>query len=209
MRRSWLTGVLTGVAAGLVVLAFARTIQAQGAAAPSGRVACVNVIRILNEYQKQKDLIEELSARQEKLQIENNERRAKIDTLDAEISALDRDDPTLVTRMRELLTMQVDYKNWGEMAQLDMAREFGLWSVRNYRDILNVVEEIARRDGYDLVFYKGELEAVSMDPEVIHEQIRRLQVLYASPAVEVTQVVLDKLNADYRTRPKRPMLEGP
>lgn len=209
MKWSWLTSVATGVATGLAVLAFARTIQAQGAAAPSGRVACVNVIRILNEYQKQKDLIEELSARQEKLQAENNERRAKLDTLDAEISALDRDDPTLVTRMREMLAMQVDYKNWGELAQLNMAREFGLWSVRNYRDILKVVEDIARRDGYDLVFYKGELEAVSTDPEVIQEQIRRLQVLYANPAVDVTQMVLDKLNTDYRAQPKRPMLEAP
>jgi|GEM_PF-1501928 len=233
MRRTWLTGALTGAAISAALLAFGRSMFAQGGTPPSGRIACavktqehhppklqggtppsgriacLNVIQVLNEYQRQKDLIEEVNAKREKLQAENNERRSKIDALDAEISALDPTDPTMATRMRELLAMQIDYKNWGEMAQMAMAREFGLWAVRNYKDIIKAAEEIAKRDGYDLVLYKGEFEMVSMDPEVINEQIRSLHVIYANPATDITQVVLDKINSEYRAQPRRPLLQVP
>jgi hypothetical protein len=45
-----------------------------------------------------------------------------------------------------------------------------------------------------------------MDPDVIREQIRSLHLLYANPAIDLTQVVLDKLNAEYRAKPRQKML---
>jgi Skp family chaperone for outer membrane proteins len=109
--------------------------------------------------------------------------------------------------MREHLAMQVDYKNWGEMAQLNVAREFGIWSTRFYKNLLDATAEIAKRDGYDLVLYKGVYEPTSYDPEQIKEQIRGQHTLYAADAIDLTQQVLDKLNATYRAQPKQPMLQ--
>ena len=57
-----------------------------------------------------------------------------------------------------------------------------------------------------MVFYRGQFETISMDPEVIKEQIRSIQLIYANPSAEITQAVLDKLNAEYRAQPKQPML---
>lgn len=206
MRRSWQAGLLTGVVA-LTVFAFSRNILAQGgAAAPSGRVACINVIRTMNEYQRQKDLIEEMNAYKEKVEAEDLQRKQKIDTLQAELDKMNPEDPTMVQRMREMLTAQIDYKNWRDLKQMDTAREVGLWSIRLYKEVVKAVEDIARRDGYDLVFYRGQFETVSMDPEVIKEQIRSLHLLYANPTTDITQAVLDKLNADYRAQPKQQML---
>jgi Skp family chaperone for outer membrane proteins len=209
MKRSWLTGMVTGLVVCGALLAFGRGLGAQGKAAPTGRVAYVNVIKALNEFQGQKDLVEEIAKAQDKLAAENKARRDKLDTSQAELERLDPQDPTMVQRMREHLAQQVDYKNWGEMAQLNLAREFGIWSVRFYKDLLKVTEEIAKREGYDLVLYKGEFESISMDPEQIKEQIRSLHVLYANPTTELTQLVLDKLNADYRAKPKAPMIPAP
>lgn len=208
MKRSWLTGVLTGVAVGVALLAFANTILAQGKGTPpTGRVACVNVVQVLNDYQRHKDLVEEMSAYQERLQAEEKQRRDRIDTLKAEIDRLNPDDPTLVGRMREMLAQQIDYKNWGELAQMNMAREYGLWTVRIYKEMVAVVEQLAKRDGYDLVLYLGEFQAPTMDPDAIKEQVRDTHVLYANPAIELSQAVLDKLNADYRAGPKTPMIQ--
>ncbi len=207
MRRSWRTGLLTGLGVGLAALALGRTIQAQNAAAaPAGRIMCVNVIRVMNEYQRQKDLMDELNKYKEKIEAEDVQRKQKIDALQAELDKMNPEDPTLVQRMREMLTAQIDYKNWRDLKQMDTAREVGLWSIRLYKEVVKATEEIAQREGYELVFYRGQFETVSMDPEVIKEQIRSLHLLYANPSTDITQAVLDKLNAEYRAQPKQQML---
>jgi Skp family chaperone for outer membrane proteins len=210
MKSSWLTGLVTGAAVGVAVLTFSRSMQAQGGgAALTGKIACVNVVQVLNDYQRQKDLVAEVSQLQDKLNAENKQRRDKIDTLQAELDRMDPDDPTLVPRMREMLAAQIDYKNWADLKQADVAREFGLWSVRLYKELVKATEELAHRDGYDLVLYKGEFQPVSMDPEQIKEQIRSLHLLYVNPAVDISQSVLDKLNNDYRVLPRTQMLQMP
>jgi len=210
MRRTWWVGLVTGLAAALVVLGFAQSLRAQvGGTPPTGRIACVDVVQVFNEFQRQKDLTEEMRELQDRLNEENKQRRQKIDALQAEIDKLDPDDPAYVTRMREMLAMQIDYKNWVDLKQADMSREVGVWSVRIYREILKAVEELARRDGYDLVLYRGQFEPVSMDPDQIKEQIRSNHLLYASPSVDITQVVTDKLNRDYRAQPRVKMMLVP
>jgi Skp family chaperone for outer membrane proteins len=210
MRRSWLTGSITGMAVCAAIFAGSRSIWAQGGGVPpTGRVACLNVIQVLNDYQRQKDLIDEAGAYQQKLQAENKQRRDKLDQLDAQLSAMDPDDPTLTARMREMLAMQIDYKNWGELVQANMAREFSLWSGRVFRELLAATEEIAQREGYDMVFYRDVFEQMTFDPEAFQQQVRGHKLVYANSTVDVSQMVLDKLNSDYRAQPKQPMLQVP
>lgn len=212
MNRNWLAGVLTGGVLILVGSIATRTLEADNktaAKAPGGRVACIDVVQIFNDYQRQKDLTEEMNDVQGKLQQENTARRQKIDATQAEIDRLDKDDPTFMTRTRELLSMQIDYKNWVDLKQADLTREVGVWSIRIYKEIARAAEEIAKRDGYDLVLYKGRFDETVMEPDQVKEQIRGLQVVYANPQVEITQAVADKLNADYRAQPRVKMMLMP
>lgn len=210
MRRTWWTGLLMGAAASVAVFALTERIHAQNAAvSPTGRVACVNVVQVFNDYQRQKDLTEEMEELKAKLQAEDKQRKQKLDATEAELSKLNPDDPTYVERTRSLLAMQIDYKNWVDLKQADLTREVGLWSVRIYKEIVRATEAIARKEGYDLALYKGEFETVSMNPDDIKQQIRSLQVLYANPTVDISQQVGDKLNADYRAQPRVKMMYVP
>jgi Skp family chaperone for outer membrane proteins len=210
MRRTWLTGLLTGAVAGGAVLAVSQGLHAQSSGTPlTGRIACVNVVNVFNEFQRQKDLTEELAAFQEKVNAEDATRKQKIDAEQATMDAMNVDEPTRVERMRNLLAMQIDYKNWRDLKKADMTREIGLWFTRIYQEILKGTEQIALKNGYDIVLYRGAFEPVSMDPEVIKDQIRTNHLLYAADATDVTQAVLDKLNADYRAQPRVKMLYSP
>lgn len=206
MKRGWIGGVATGAVVSVVALMVTEQINAQGGRTATGRVACVDVVRVFNEFQRQKDLSDEMNTLQQQLQQEDTTRRQQIDTKQAEIDRLDPNDPTFNSRTRELLAMTIDYRNWRDLKQADLTREVGVWSVRIYQEIRNAVEEIAERDGYDLVLYRGQFEPASWDPEVIKEQIRSVQVLYASPGADITQIVTDKLNTDYRAQPRTKML---
>lgn len=194
----------------LVALVASRSLEAQGkAAAASGKVAVLDVVQVFNDYQRQKDLTEEMNEVQGKLQEENTQRRQRIDALQAEIDRLDKEDPTFVTRARELLAMQIEYKNWVDLKQADLTREVGVWSNRVYKEICRTAEAVAKQQGYDLVLYKGKFDESIMDPDQVKDQIRSTQVIYAGPQIDLTQAVADKLNADYRAQPRVKMMMMP
>lgn len=210
MNRKWLTGLVTGITFALLGIVLTNHLNAQSGATPlTGRLACVDVIHTFNEFQMQKDLSEEMAEIQKKLEDENAERLRKMDALQAEIDSMSPDEPTLVDRVRELRAMTVDYKNWREIKQGDLTTEVGRWSIRVYEEIRKTVQEVATQNGYDMVFYRGDFETISMDPEVIKEQIRGIKLLYANPGTDITAVVVEKLNADYRANPPSKMMYVP
>jgi Skp family chaperone for outer membrane proteins len=207
-----MTGLLAGIGAAVAVLALTEGLRAQQGTtlAPTGRVATLDVIKVFNEFQMQKDLIEEIKAEQGKLQAEEQRRRQDIDNLTAQLSALDPKDPTHKNRAADLLARQVDYKNWVDLKQAAMNREIGLWSAELYRRIVAAAEAVGQAGGYDVVFYRDEFEVpANLDPQAIQNQIRGRKILYSNSAVDLTQAVLDKLNADYRAKPRQPMLQVP
>jgi Skp family chaperone for outer membrane proteins len=210
MRHSWLTGILTGAAVGVVAFALTETIQAQGArpGAPQ-RIGCVNVARVFAEYQRAKDLNDELAQLQETLKAEEQTRRNKIDQVQAEIDTLGDNDATRTKRYEDLLKMQIDYKSWGEVMRAHVTRENSLWTMRVYEEILAAAKALAEREGYDMVLRQDEFQRVSMDIEVIMQQINSNQVLYTHPSLDLTQSVIDRLNEEYKTQPQQKMIYAP
>ncbi len=210
MNRQWLAGLVVGAAVAAATLVATRTLDAQSkATTSSGKVAVLDVVQVFNDYQRQKDLTEEMNEVQGKLQEENTQRRQRIDALQAEIDRLDKEDPTFVQRARDLLAMQIEYKNWVDLKQADLTREVGVWTNRVYREICRAAEAIAKQQGYDLVLYKGKFDDNILEPDQAKEQIRNMQVIFAGGQIELTQAVADKLNADYRAQPRVKMMLMP
>lgn len=204
-RQTCWTAAITGCAGLVVLLGLASAAPATGGQNASGRVAVVDVVKIFNESQQHKDLGAELKEMETRLDAENQMRRQKIDALQATLDALDPSDPVALTRADELVAMQIEYKNWTEMVRAAVQREMALWEGKIYREICRVTEEIARAQGYDAVLLREDFQQIA-DPQAVREQIRSRKVIFASANVDVTQTVLDKLNAEYRTRPRAKML---
>ena len=183
---------------------WAQNNAAKGAGA--GKVACVDVVKALNEYQRQKDLDEEFNQKGQALNTENMKRRNEIDSFQKTVDSLTDADPTYMEKQRQLLSMQIAYKNWFDATQADMARETGVWRMRLYRDLLDAVKSVATKQGYDLVLYKDDFEPKSFEPDAIANQIRGRKVLFAANTADITQSVSDQLNEQYRSQPKKPMV---
>jgi len=207
MRRTWWMGLFAGIVIAAVTLTAVSGLYAQGRGSSDCCVACLDVVRIFTEYERQKDLTEEMRVVNQEMQDEEQRRRGQIDSLQATLDAMSPNDPTYVKRQRERLQMEIDYRTWGELMQADMAREIGLWTRRIYGEITNATAEFAQREGFDIVLYKDQPELIGFDPDAVRDQIRSRKLLYGSPTVDLTQLVLDKLNADYRQQPKTQMLQ--
>jgi len=212
MKQGWLTGALTGVAACVVVLGLTEGLQAQkGGAGTTGKVASIDIVRVFNEYEMQKDLTEQIKKREQQVQLEAQSRRDKIDALKATLNAMNPTDPNYSTRVQELLRMQIDAKNWLDLQQATMQSELAKWSTFIYQEILSATEQVAKDAGYDFVFYRDEFDAAAsgMDPDAIRNQIRGRKLVYANPGCDISQPVMEKLNAAHRAKPTKPQLYTP
>ncbi|MFO0838286.1 MAG: OmpH family outer membrane protein [Phycisphaerae bacterium] len=207
MKRLHWTGILMGAAAAGVLTLATTSLTAQTPPARAGtRVAVVDVVKIFGECQRQKDLSEELKQLQEKLEAENVKRRQAIDALQATVDALDPNDPTRPAKTRELLARQIDYKNWFDLQQAAVAREVAVWTAKIYDDIVATTAAQAEKDGIDLVTYRDEFPIKSADPNEVQAQIRNRKVIYSRKEIDLTDMVLNKVDTDYRAKPKQPML---
>lgn len=187
-----------------VVLASTTVASAQS----QSRVACIDVVKIFNDYQLQRDLSTMLQQKQSELQTEAQSRQAKTDSLEATIQALDPQDPVYRDRLQELLRMQIDNKVWFETAQAAITRELAIWSNDIYQDIVNTVGQVATERGIEMVFYRDEYEPAP-DPELVKERIRRRKLVWSSPNSDISGVVLQRLNAAYSAKGQKPMLRIP
>lgn len=207
--RTW-TAVGLGLFAGLTLGGGSRVLlgsSAAGMQAGGGRVAVIDVVKAFNEYQRQKDLEAELQELKQKLQAEQEQRRGRIEAMQATLDAMDQDDPTYAEKMRELLAEQIELKNWVDLAQADMQREIGVWTARVYQEIIGAAEKVAAARGYDVVLSREPFKPAGIDPEAIRQQIRLRHVVYAVDRVDITDAVLEELNEAYRSQPKTKMLK--
>lgn len=212
MMRAYDVRPLVGavLCVGLLANVTAAFAQTKGGAKGTGRIGTLDVVAVFNEYQRQKDLTEEMNSIKGRIEQENQTRRARVEALQATVNSMSPTDPGAVAKTKELLKEQIEFKNWVDMIQADMQREIGLWTAKIYQEVIDATREIAEADGYDVVLYVDEFQPAGIDPDVVRDQIRQRKVIYANPNISVTQQVLDKLNTKYRAQPRSPMLQvGP
>lgn len=193
-------GIVAGIVSMLAVSQAARA-QAGGPGTGGTKVVVIDVVRVFNDYQLQKDLSSELQQVQGQLQSEAKLRQERVDSVQAAVQAIDPQDPTYRDRVTELLRMQAENKVWFDTTQAAVTRELALWSNNIYQDVVIIVGELARERGYDLVLYRDEYEP-GADPEQVKERIRRRKVVWHSPTVDISDAVLQRLNSKYAGQPK-------
>ena len=200
MKRTWCTAVLTTAAVGLVISLAVGAMVSQSRQ-PMGQLATIDVVRIFNEYQRQKDLTEEMKQEQNKSKDESDARAQKFDAANRELQAYDPEDPAYKVKLKDLFAMQIDNKNWGELKQAMMTGEVAIWTRKIYQEISEAAARIAESRGIDAVFYRDEFPPPIRDPDEIRNIIRQRKMIYSNPAIDITNEVLAALNAAYRSQP--------
>lgn len=203
-RGTWAI-IAGGLALGVATLARAPQVLAGGTQAANCCVATLDVVLVFNEFQRQKDLDEELKQKKAALEAEADRRRKAIDALQTTVAAMDPNDSMFPARRRELLSMQIDAKNWADLAQQEMEAEISFWTARVYQEIVAATETIAASRGIEIVLYRDEFQPLR-ESQAVREQIRSRKVVWAGRNADLSQAVLDRLNSDYRAKPRVKML---
>lgn len=208
MRRGFLVVALVAVAAVAFLGARATTGQAN-MNWPATKAAAVDLVVIFNEFQQTKDLNDLLTKRGEDLRKEVQEKRKALDTKAKELEAFKQDSPDYAKRFNEQMKAEIEFTAWGNFMQAQVEAEHRVWLRRTYRQVVDVVGQIATERGIDIVFYSDAptIEGESVDS--MRNNIRQRKMVWSSRQVDITEQVLQRLNRDYEKQGGRASIKLP
>jgi Skp family chaperone for outer membrane proteins len=178
------------------------------AAAPAmaqTKIAIANPIKILNELQETKDLNGNMKTEQTAVENEAKERVEKIKAIQAQRDQLKPDAPQWADLNKQFVQLRTEAQTWQQTMQQELARKFRDQAKRMNDKITDAIAEVAKAKGFDMVLAQQSADISDEDLSKLQPQqvmgvlFGSRNVLYTSNAADLTQDVIVKLDAGYKT----------
>ncbi|KKM91665.1 hypothetical protein LCGC14_1226230 [marine sediment metagenome] len=200
MKRSGV--ILTG---GLAVLAIAAVMgrsSAQAPAPPVTRVGVCDVGAIFNGYAKRDDLNAQLEANRKRANAEDKRRAKGIEAVEKVMQELKKGSKQFKDRLKQLEKLTIERSVWRQYAEKAFLAEHRQMMEQLYRELLAAIAQTAKAKGFDVIMYREQVDIASQTTTELYKKIAQRKCLYYNPGVDITQQVLDRLNRQYRAKPK-------
>lgn len=198
MRHLWIVmGLLTlTTAAGLMGA------QAASKARPVS-VAVVDIKRLFESLQEKNQIEADLNSRRQKLADESNRRKAELEQMKSDLeTVLQPNTPAYNEKQNEMERKAIDFQAWVQYQNNRLARENVLQSESLYLRMSDAIGQVAKDNGYDMVLFKErEVSFSGAKPEQLTALIQGRKVLWASDDLDVTDLVIQKMNNEFKSRP--------
>jgi Skp family chaperone for outer membrane proteins len=197
---------MTATAGAALFWASALTAQDTPALPPARRIAVVDLTRVFNEYKLSNELARNLArmGRQYKLKLERL--RREIAMIRSTMEQYARGTPEWQGQQEKLKDKTGAARVLSREAQTRENVERARMVVRLYKDTCEVVREYASRHDLDLVIKQQTMreytdeELGEMPVNAIVLEVAQRTVLYHVDGLDITEPVLEKLNAAYDRR---------
>lgn len=161
------------------------------------RVAVCDVALAFEQYNRAKDLGRQMETRQSEMAAEDERRVAAITRANGNLEALAVQSPEYQRAQDEYQRLVLEHQVWRQFEQARLVREHRLLTEQMYSEILRVIEEYARENGLDLVLYRDIVDLQSETTAELQLKMTQRKVLYNSSAMDITDAVIRRLNAQY------------
>ena len=195
--------LMATVLAGCVAL-FLTHVGAQAPAAPrtTGKVAVCDVVTVFKNYQRAKDLSAEFTKKREKIIEEDKKRIEEIKLLEQVLDALTPDSKQYEANLAKHEQLVISRDAWFQGKTAAAVRWHRTLTQQMYEEILEMVAAVAKEGGFDLVLHKEDVELTSQTTPELLNKIAQRKVLYVNDAIDLTSVVLDRMNRQYELKKK-------
>jgi Skp family chaperone for outer membrane proteins len=192
---------MIAVAAATALLAGSAVGAPRPAAPPQGtRTATVNLPRLIDKLQERQEFEMQIAAMRNQYLEEANARKKKLESGLKEIEAM-ADTPERQERLEPLLLEQLELENWANSRMADIDRERSLMWRSIYRNLRSEAAKLAEAEGYDLIILDDGSDDLPTNREIkmpleqqVLEQFQRRRVLFASPAHDMTDKLIVRMN---------------
>lgn len=199
-KYMWMSVVAVGVMA--VVLSGGSSLAQQGAGPAVARVAIANPARIFNDMAETKDLKLKIEAERKVLEDTERQKRSELQAIQDALRLLKPESTQYADKNRELTQKAVEFEVWGKMTQLEIQRGQRTQMKSLFDKIQAATAQVAAAKGYDLVLADQRPELPENLDQLTVDQVRTLinqrNILYATPAVDISADVTALLDAQYK-----------
>jgi len=181
---------------GIVAFSCLTTVTAKGATT----VGVINIASASEKYKKTGDLESQFDALRKRLGAERDALKDKIDKANRSLQEeLKPGTEEFRQRVKDIAIMEAELKWFIESESQKVERGLAESLRGIFTDIHAVVREVAEEKGIDVVLAADNLPTDAPDsPNQVRQHILLQKVLYWKPGVDITDVVIERLNARYK-----------
>ena len=163
-----------------------------------GSIVVVDVKKLFDSLKEKVDLEAKMKTGQVKLTAELNKKKAAIDKLKNALPGLRRGSPDYNAKRDELELKTIELQAWATLQERKVARTNVVQTGSLYHKMSASIAEISKSNGYDLVLYKERpLSLVGIKSTQISAVLQSRKVIYVSERLDITDLVVLKMNNDY------------
>jgi Skp family chaperone for outer membrane proteins len=164
---------------------------------PRLKIGVVNINQALEKYEKRKELEKQFIALKTETERQLRKKQAEIKSLQEEIQLLDMGSESR-RKNEELFEKKIMYLQLEEkMGEAKLGKKEIEFFEELYLDLCNEIEDLGKREGFDLILKKEDLELKSADIMELRLKIGISTVLYYSDPLDVTAKVIEALNSGF------------
>jgi Skp family chaperone for outer membrane proteins len=184
----------------LVILFLSGHLAGFGRAEPVGvkggpKIGVVSIRRVFGECKRNADYREKTNAEQSRILAELEKLSSEIESERAGLRTLKEGSSDYLEAMRQSLNKQASLQAMQQFHKQQMELKDQQFTEQLYQDILQAAGEVAREEGFDLVFDKDEAEFPSPSANELMMTIRTHKLLYSEGCIDITEAVLSRLDA--------------
>lgn len=169
-------------------------------AAGSHPVAVVDLVRIFNECAQILDLNQMMKEQTDEFAKEATQRRKIIEDKQSELGAFRPGTDDFARRRDDLVRLNIEANVWLKVTEQKMDQDKFDWTRIIYDNVLKIVQQISSERGFDVVLNRTEFKPDEIEQTV--QTLRRLiqdrTVIHNAPEIDITDLVIRKLDADYK-----------
>lgn len=201
VSRIGLVLVCVVVAAAIVWKDSLGQTEAPARAKPTS-VAVLDVKEVLENYERAKDLMDDLQKGRMQLEAEDKERKKAIDRIEAEMQQLKKGGTEYEKRAKEGQKLVIERDVWKKFrTSVLLGEHHGLTRIL-YEDIRKMAALVAEQQGIDIVLYiEHRMPETRSSPE-LGKVLESRKVIYAAAGADLTETVLKRLNQAHRAAGK-------
>lgn len=179
-----------------------NTIQAKEQGSPSSpsrslKIGVVDLNNVFEKYEKRKIFDGQLKEQEKQYQKIINDKKKELVSLNEKIQLLDlgsearkKDEETFEKKNMEL-------ESYAKFAEKSLMKKYKDYFQSLYTEVCKEVENIGKREQYDLIIKKEEPELQGGGISELQFKVGIKTVLYHSDSVDITNQVIDTLNRKY------------
>ena len=170
-----------------------------GRLAPSPTVvSTVDLPRVLDSLAELQAEFDRSEAAAEQFQKDLRQRSEELEALDADLEDFVVGTPKHTEAQRLVKKASIDLRAFMGLADMQETRTKQRAMLRIYNHIRDASAELADRDGYGLVIMDDSAIPIPEDSRDVLGDISARRVLYASSTLDITQMLIDYMNTQWR-----------